>query len=72
MKEVIFLIDPNTGNYFTNNDEGYWNKNIEEAYPYNVDDNINEIIKLMTINNTYHNILNGISYIIPQKTFIIC
>lgn len=68
MKEVIFLIDPNTGKYFTNDYDKYWSKNIEDAYPYSIDDNLTEIINNMISNDIFHRMY---TYIVPQRTFII-
>lgn len=67
MKEVIFLIDLNTDKYFTNDSDKYWSKSVEDAYPYNIDDNLTEIINCMITNDATENV----SYIIPQRVFIL-
>lgn len=62
MKKKLLLRNEKTGEYFTNDYECWWSRDIKDAYQYNEIDDMESIISRL-LDESYKNPLDGVDYI---------
>ncbi len=62
MDKKLILRNERTGEYFTNDYERYWSKNIKDAYRYNKDEDMESLIERF-LGESYNNALEGVEYL---------
>lgn len=62
MKKKLILRNEKTGEYFTNDYECWWSRDIKDAYQYDESDDMESIISRL-LDESYKNPLEGVDYI---------
>lgn len=68
MKKVYVLMDDDSNKYFTNDYECFWSRNMEDAYKFSSDTNMDEIIN--HLNNMWDEPLKNVKAIVLGTLYV--